>query len=40
MMGNGLLAKMLNKVRENKFGLMVLYMKGGGKITNLMELED
>ena len=30
----------LNKVKENKLGLMALFMKGGGLTTNKMEKED
>ena len=39
MKENGLKAKISDREKEDKFGLMGLYMKDGGKITKLMEME-
>jgi hypothetical protein len=40
MMVTGSLEKILDKVKEGKFGQMVQCTKAGGKIIKLMEKED
>ena len=40
MRANGFKVKILDKVEVNRFGLTVLCMKAGGKITKQMVKED